>query len=74
MSLQDGGVADGLSQVTLARAAGAEKQRVFSFGDESASRQIEHQTAVHLGIESEVEVIERAVGVAEAGLFAAALQ
>ena len=36
--------------------------------------QIEYQTAIHLRIETEIEIVEGFVGIAEAGLFAAALQ
>src|SRR5205823_4963662 len=50
------------------------EQRVFTFADERGSGQIEDQTAIHFRIEGEVEVVERPVGIAEAGLFAAALQ
>ena len=74
IALLNGGLADRLRQVALARAAGAEKQRVFSLGDEAAGGEIEDQAAIHLRIEGEVEVVERPVGIAEAGLFAPALQ
>jgi hypothetical protein len=60
--------------MTLARAAGPEEQRVFALADEAAGGQIEDQTAIHLRIEGEVEVVERSVGVAKAGLLAAAFQ
>jgi hypothetical protein len=58
----------------FSRSARTEKQRVFALADERGSGQIEDQAAIHLGIEGEVEVVERPVGIAEAGLFAAALQ
>jgi hypothetical protein len=35
----DGGLADGLSQVTLARASWSEKQRIFALGDEASGGQ-----------------------------------
>ena len=44
------------------------------FADERAGGQIEHQAAIHFRIEAEVEVVERAFGIAESGLFAAAVQ
>ena len=55
--LQDGCLADGLSQVALSGAAGTEKQGVFPAIDEAAGGKIEDQTAVHLGVEGEVEVV-----------------
>ena len=43
-------------------------------GDEGASGEIEDQAAIHLLIESEVEVIESLLGVAELGLLFPPLQ
>ena len=60
--------------MAFARSAGAEKQSVLSLVDEGARGQVEDQTAIHFGIKAEVEVVERAVGIAEAGLFAAAFK
>ena len=60
--------------MALARAAGAEKQSVFSPADEGAGGQIEDQTPVHFRIEGEVEAVERSMGVPKAGLFAAAFE
>ena len=74
VALLDGGLADGLGQVTLARAAGTEKQRIFPLADEGARGQVEDQAAIHLRIEGEVEVVQRLVRIAEGGLFAPALQ
>ena len=54
----------------LARAAGAEKQRIFPLGKERARGQVKDQAAIHLRIEGEVEVVQRLVHVAERGLFA----
>jgi hypothetical protein len=65
---------DGLRQVTLAGSAGPEKQCIFAPADEGSGGQIEHQTAVDFRIEAEVEVIESAIGIAEAGVFATAFQ
>jgi hypothetical protein len=53
----------------VAGSAGAEKQCVFSPGDEGGRGQIEDQTAIHLRVEGEIEVVERVVRVAEGGLF-----
>ena len=65
---------DGLRQGALAGVAGTEKQRIFRFGDEGARRQIEDQAAIHLRIESKVEVVQRLLWVSKGGLFAAPLQ
>jgi hypothetical protein len=59
VTLLDGGLADGLSQVTFAGAGWTEKQGVFVPGDKSAGGQIEDQAAIHLLVEGEVEVIGR---------------
>src|SRR5947209_2931841 len=54
--LQNGGLANGLGQVAFTCAARTQKQRIFAFADERTCRQVEHQTAVHLRVEGEVEV------------------
>src|SRR5436305_310677 len=74
IALQDGGLADRLCQMAFARSSRTEKQSIISLADEAAGRQIENQAAVHLGIEGEIEIVECPAGVAEAGLFAPALQ
>ena len=66
--------ADGLGQVTLARTTRPKKQCVFTLADEGAGGKVEHQTAIHLRIEVEVEVVERLLRIAEGGLFAPPLQ
>jgi hypothetical protein len=55
----DGGVSDGRRQMTLASAGWAEKQGIFVACDKSASGQIEDQAAIHLLVESEVEVVDQ---------------
>src|SRR5271157_4443578 len=67
-------VSDGLSQVALAGAGGAEKQCVFAARDKAGSSQIEDQAAIHLLVEGEVEVVEGLLGVAELRLFFPPLQ
>jgi hypothetical protein len=74
VALLDGGVANGLGQVTLAGAGGTEKQGVFVAGDEGAGGQIEDQAAIHLLVEGEVEVVEGLLGIAELGLLCPPLQ
>jgi hypothetical protein len=71
VALPDGRLSDGLGEVAFARAAGSEKERIFAAINEGSGGEIEDQTAVHLGIEAEVETIERLVRIAEAGVFAA---
>src|SRR5580700_3431900 len=72
--LLNSSLADGLGQVTLAGAARAEKQSVFALADEGAGGQVEDQTAIHLGVEIEVELVEGLVRVAELGLLAPAVE
>jgi hypothetical protein len=67
-------LSDGLRQVALSRSSGTEKQCVFALVDEGAGGEVEDQTTIHLGIKAEVEIIERAVGIAESGLFATTFQ
>jgi len=43
-------------------------------GDEGAGGQVEDQTAIHLRVEGEVELVEGLVRVAKLGLFASAIQ
>ena len=43
-------------------------------GDKGRGREIENQTAIHLGIESEVEVVEGFLRIAKLGLLAPAFQ
>src|SRR5215471_2770831 len=58
----------------LARAAWAQKQPVFPLADEPTGGQVKDQTAIHLRIEAEIEVVEGLQRVAESGLFAPPLQ
>jgi len=74
VSLLDGGLADGLRQMTLASAGWTEKQGIFVARDEGASGQVEDHAAIHLLVESEVEVVEGLLRVAELGLLFPALQ
>src|SRR5580704_17608056 len=60
--------------MAFAGAAGAEKQRVFALPDEGAGGQIEDQAAIHLRVETEVEIIKSSLRVAEGGLLAPPLQ
>lgn len=64
---EDHGAADSLHQVALARARRAEEERVLGLRQEAPGRQLEDQRAVELLVEVEVEAVERAILVAEAG-------
>src|SRR5437870_12900946 len=44
------------------------------FGDEIGGSEIKHETAIHLLVEVEVEVVERDLWIAELGFFSPALQ
>ena len=74
VALLDDRVADGLGDVALAASGRAEEQRVFASADPGGSSQVEDQTAIHLWIELEVEVVELLVCVAELRLLVAPLQ
>ena len=74
VALLNGGLPNGLSQMTLAGAARAEKQSVFPLADESAGSQIEDQTAIHFRVEIEVELVESLLRVPELGQFAPPLE
>ena len=67
-------MANGLGQVTFAGSARAEKQSVFALVNEGGCGQVKDETAIHLGVEGEIEVVQSLVGVAKAGLFAAAVE
>src|ERR1035438_143220 len=74
VALLDGRLSNCLGQMALARAAWPEKQRVFPFADEGAGSKIEDQATIHFRVESEVEVVQCSVRVAERGLFAPPFQ
>ena len=74
IALHNGRLSDGLREMTLTCAAWPEKQCVFVFRDEVAGGEIKDQAAIHLGIESEIEVVECAMRIAKGRLFAAAFE
>src|SRR5580698_8593696 len=74
MALLDRRLSDSLRQVALAGTAGAEKQSVLPLPDKGAGGQIEDQTAIHLRVETEVEIIQSSLRVAEGCLLAPPLQ
>lgn len=70
MALQNRGLPDGLSQMTLACAARTEEQDVLAPANEAAGGEIEDQAAIHFRIEGEVEAVESPVGIPKARLLA----
>ena len=74
VALPDGRLANGLGEMTLAGSTRTQKQSIFPLGQESGRGQVEDETAIHLWVEGEVEVVERFVRIAKAGLFAAPLE
>lgn len=68
MPLQNRRAAQRLREVALAGAGRPEQQDVLALGDEAAGRELVDERAVHVLVEIEIEGVERAVGVAEAGL------
>jgi len=74
VALLDDGQADGLGQVTLAGARGAEKESVLVLGDEPGGGELEDQAAVHFLVEVEIEGIEALPLVAEGRGLDAALE
>src|SRR5260370_42363241 len=72
--LLDGSLADGLSQVTFPCSSWPQEKYIFPLADEGTRSQIEHQAAIHLRVEGEVEVVQSLMRVAEGGLFAPAIQ
>src|SRR5271166_5906170 len=74
ITLLNGGLADSLGQMAFAAAGWTEKQCVFVAGNEGTGGQVEHQAAVHLLVEGEVEVVEGSLRVAELRLFTSPLQ
>src|SRR5688572_1926321 len=58
----------------LPGSARAKKQTVFAFLNESAGGEIEHQAAIHLGVEGEIKIVQCAVCISEAGLLTAPFQ
>jgi hypothetical protein len=68
------GLADGLASMTLARAGRAQKQSVLMAANEGTPEQLEDQTAIHLGIEGEIEVVQGLERIAKGGLLAPAFE
>ena len=69
MALVDRRPADRLGEMTLARTRRAEEEDIFALEHEAARGQVVDQRTVHLPVEVEIEGVERAVRVAEAGLL-----
>jgi len=58
VALLDGGTADGLREVALARTGRTQEEDVFSLRDEAGGRELIDEGAVHLLVEVEVEAVE----------------
>src|SRR5207247_11424812 len=74
IALQDRGTADGLREVTLARPRRSEEEHVLALGDEARRGELVDERAIHLLVEIKVKGVERALGVAKAREFVAALE
>src|SRR5207244_7812918 len=74
VALRDGGVADRLCEMTLARAGRSEEERVLVGRDEAAGGEREDGAAVDLAVEVKVEGFEGLARVPEASLRPAAGQ
>src|ERR1700687_2269476 len=73
VALLDHRMPDGLGDVTFSATCRAKKKCVFAASDPCGRGQVEDQTAVHLWIELEVEVIELLVSITELRLLVAPL-
>src|SRR5579883_2299796 len=73
IALLDDSLSDGLRQVTFPAPGWTEKQAILVTGDEGAGGQVEDQTAIHFGVEGEVEVVQGLLRVAKGRLLAPAL-
>ena len=71
IALLGGGVPNRLREMALAGARRAEKERVFALANEAGRREFVDERAIHLLVEIKIETVERAVRIAEAGLFMA---
>jgi hypothetical protein len=74
MTLLDRTATDGLGKMALAGAGRSEKERVLVLGDEVTGGELVDEPAVHLLVEVEIEVIESAVRLAEAGVLGTAVE
>lgn len=70
--LLDCSLADGLCEMALSGAARTKEKCVFTARDEAAGCEVEDEAAIHLRVEAEIEVVERAVRISETGLLAVA--
>ena len=74
IALLDHRAADGLRQMAFPRPWWPEKERIFALRDKATGGQVVDERAIHLLVEIKVKAIERAIGIAEAGLFVPALE
>jgi hypothetical protein len=74
VALLNGGAPDRLCQTAFAGARRAEKERIFPLRDEARGRELADERVVHLLVEIEIKVVERAAGITKAGQFVPALE
>ena len=74
IALLDGGASDGLREVALAGAGWAEKERILPLGDEARGGELVDERAIHLLVEIEIKIVERAIGIAKARQLVPALE
>jgi len=72
VALLDCSAADGLGEMTLARARRTEQQHVFALTDKTRGCEIVDERAIHLLVEIEIKAVEGSVCVAESGQLEAA--
>jgi hypothetical protein len=65
---------DGLSQMAFAGTWRTEEERVFALADEAGRGEVVDERPIHLLVEIEIKPVERAIPIAEAGLFVAAFK
>src|SRR3954454_18021249 len=74
ISLLDCRQSDGLCEMTLAGAGWTEKQSIFVLCNKVGCCQIKYQTAIHLLVEGEVEIIESGLGIPKLRFLSPAFQ
>lgn len=72
VALLDSRATDGLSQVALAGARRAEHEHILALTDKARGGQLVDERTIHLLVEIEIKVVERAARVAERGQLGAA--
>ena len=71
VALLDRRTADGLGEMACAGAGWPEEERIFALADKASRGQIVDERAIHLLVEIEIKMVERAIRIAEARLLMA---